>query len=289
MLKYLTPARIAITVTLGVGFVAQDAAGQFVRRGIGGGVIVRAPFVNVDVDPYGGTRVRAPFVGVDTPGNYPPPGYGPPPAYGYAPYAPIPYNSAPYGYPPQGYQPGYQSAAPYEGGYAPEYSAPSQTTQSPYAERSVMQRPAGPVANGAPPAPDQSALAAELQSLDEEGLRTAIAGAWQRFEESLSRLEDGAGWRDYLTLPADNSSAGWDQLARRLDSLHRDAQFQRITSQVGFAQLEALVGEKIRRLSANGNNAANPQAAGAPPLGNLRSMLEPTPAEPEALPTPPAK
>jgi hypothetical protein len=280
-------ARIAILVALGMGFVAQDAAGQFFRRGPGGGVIVRAPFVNVDVDPYGGTRVRAPFVGVNTPGNLPPagygpPGYGPPPGYGYAPYATTPYNGAPYGYQPQGYQPGYQSAAPYEGGYAPEYSTPPPTTQAPYAERSVMQRPVES-------APDQTALAAELQSLDEEGLRMAIAGAWQRFEESLSRLEDGAGWRDYLTLPADNSSAGWDQLARRLDSLHRDAQFRRIVSQVGFAQLEALVGEKIRRLSANGDNTAKPQSAKTPAVGTLRSMLEPTPAEPETLPSPDAR
>jgi hypothetical protein len=277
-------SRIAILVAAGVGLLSQDAAGQFVRRGLGGGVIVRAPFVNVDVDPYGGTRVRAPFVGVDTPGNYPPPGYGPPPAYGYA-----PYGYAPYGYAPQGYgsaQPSYdptldlhaEQFGPYQG--APPATGP---------ERSVMQRPVS-----APPAQDQAALAAELQSLDEEGLRTAIAGAWQRFEESLSRLEDGASWRDYLTLPADTASsdggpAGWDQLARRLDSLHRDAQFQRITSQVGFAQLEALVGEKIRRLDANGPAAADSPPAGPPTVGNLRSMLEPTPAEPETLPAPNAR
>jgi hypothetical protein len=268
-------ARIAILVALGMGFVAQDAAGQFFRRGPGGGVIVRAPFVNVDVDPYGGTRVRAPFVGVDTPGNLPPTGYGPPPAYGPPTFGYAPYGYAPYGYPPQG---GYGSAyPPYDSTldlHAQQYGPYQGAPPANGSERSVMQRPAES-------APDQSALAAELQSLDEEGLRMAIAGAWQRFEESLSRLEDGANWREYLTLPANDSPSGWDQLARRLDSLHRDAQFRRITSQVGFAQLEALVGEKIRRLSANGSAGSAP-----PAVGNLRSMLEPTPAEPETLPSP---
>jgi hypothetical protein len=42
-----------------------------------GGVHARAPFVRVDVGPYGGVSVRAPFTAIDTPGRYYP--YGPPP------------------------------------------------------------------------------------------------------------------------------------------------------------------------------------------------------------------
>ena len=68
---------------------------QLVRIGRGGGVAVRAPFVRVDVGPYG-TSVRAPFTAVDTP-RYRARGrsswyqygdrgqYGPLPGYGSAP------------------------------------------------------------------------------------------------------------------------------------------------------------------------------------------------------------
>lgn len=45
------------------------ANAQIVRRYAGGGVAVRAPFVRVDVGPYGATSVRAPFVAVDDPGS----------------------------------------------------------------------------------------------------------------------------------------------------------------------------------------------------------------------------
>ncbi|MDE0865880.1 MAG: hypothetical protein OSA98_19000, partial [Rubripirellula sp.] len=47
--------------------MTQVANAQFVRLGPAGGVRVRAPFVAVDVLPFGGgTRLRAPFTAVDT-------------------------------------------------------------------------------------------------------------------------------------------------------------------------------------------------------------------------------
>jgi hypothetical protein len=59
------------------GMITTDKArAQWVSVG-GGGVHVRAPFVRVDVGPYGGISVRAPFTAIDTPGPYYP--YGPPP------------------------------------------------------------------------------------------------------------------------------------------------------------------------------------------------------------------
>lgn len=80
--------------------VASWADAQIVRVGPFGGVRVRAPFVSVDVLPYGGgTRVRAPFTAVDAgPYGYPPgfprayrtlPGYRTPPVYP-APVYPVP-------------------------------------------------------------------------------------------------------------------------------------------------------------------------------------------------------
>jgi hypothetical protein len=57
--------------TVGAMFLAAaaagDAWGQIVRVGPGG-VRVRAPFVGVNVDPYGGTSVRAPFTNIYAPG-----------------------------------------------------------------------------------------------------------------------------------------------------------------------------------------------------------------------------
>lgn len=55
-------------LTCSLLIVAETADAQIVRWGPGGGVSVRAPFVNVDVGPGGSTRVRAPFTSVNTPG-----------------------------------------------------------------------------------------------------------------------------------------------------------------------------------------------------------------------------
>ncbi len=51
-----------------MAITVAEAEAQFVRTGPGGGLIVRAPFVHVEVAPGGGTYVRAPFTYVVTPG-----------------------------------------------------------------------------------------------------------------------------------------------------------------------------------------------------------------------------
>jgi len=59
------------------GLTSAPCSAQRVRVG-GGGVRVRAPFVRVDVGPYGGVSVRAPFAGIDVPpDDYYGPTYGP--------------------------------------------------------------------------------------------------------------------------------------------------------------------------------------------------------------------
>jgi hypothetical protein len=101
-----------------IAFVSMTsiAEAQIVRIGPFGGVRVRAPFVSVDVQPYGGgTRVRAPFTSVNTgPFRYPyavpgypiRPGYPALPALPPAPVYPVPaYPNGGYVYPqPDGYQ-----------------------------------------------------------------------------------------------------------------------------------------------------------------------------------------
>lgn len=60
--------QFAVVVTSSVlfAFVAEPSEAQRVWVG-DGGVRVRAPFVRVDVSPYGGVSVRAPFAAVDVP------------------------------------------------------------------------------------------------------------------------------------------------------------------------------------------------------------------------------
>ena len=72
-------ARVTFLSVLGCVFclgTTDTSRAQWVSVG-GGGVHVRAPFVRVDVGPYGGVSVRAPFTSIDTRGRYYP--YGPPP------------------------------------------------------------------------------------------------------------------------------------------------------------------------------------------------------------------
>ena len=76
--KYL----VALAVALLFVFSQNPTDAQIVRFGAGGGVNVRAPFVRVNVDPFGNTSVRAPFVNIN-------------PAYGGRPVYPQPYPTYP--------------------------------------------------------------------------------------------------------------------------------------------------------------------------------------------------
>jgi len=69
-----------LALALLIALAAPEASAQFFHfGGVGGGVSIRAPFVAVDVDPWGGSRVRAPFTAVDSGFGYPPfgPVFGP--------------------------------------------------------------------------------------------------------------------------------------------------------------------------------------------------------------------
>jgi hypothetical protein len=68
----------AVGVTFVSGLIVFAWAGESLGQVWvgGGGVRVRAPFVRVDVGPYGGVSVRAPFTSIDVPGR----------AYYYEPY-----------------------------------------------------------------------------------------------------------------------------------------------------------------------------------------------------------
>jgi len=62
---------VSLSVFTCLLLIAPSAAdAQIVRRFMGGGVQVNAPFVRVNVGPGGATSVRAPFTSVNAPGRY---------------------------------------------------------------------------------------------------------------------------------------------------------------------------------------------------------------------------
>lgn len=65
MSRNLRVALLCVLAGLSVSLTAATCSAQRVR--VGDGVHVRAPFVRVDVYPYGGVSVRAPFTAVDIP------------------------------------------------------------------------------------------------------------------------------------------------------------------------------------------------------------------------------
>ena len=53
-----------------LGLLGNTVHGPFTNSSLAQGVHVRAPFVRVDVYPYGGVSVRAPLAGIDVPGRH---------------------------------------------------------------------------------------------------------------------------------------------------------------------------------------------------------------------------
>ncbi|TWU39066.1 hypothetical protein Q31b_41480 [Novipirellula aureliae] len=76
MIRFSLRTNLLALTLLVVPFVSNASAQLFHFGGFGGGVRIRAPFVAVDVDPWGGARVRAPFTAVDSGFGHPP--LGPP-------------------------------------------------------------------------------------------------------------------------------------------------------------------------------------------------------------------
>lgn len=158
--------------------VASMADAQILRIGPFGGVRVRAPFVSVDVLPYGGgTRVRAPFTAVDT-GAYGDryPGYRVPEYRGVPGYRPSP-----------AYPPAYQLPAYPRGGYV--YPQPDDRQ----------------AARAATPTSVRSSLLAAAQQLKQSlSARRDDADVWlnylqpDRIIDAIQRGESGESLRSLL-------------------------------------------------------------------------------------------
>ena len=218
---------------------------QIVRIGGFGGVRVRAPFVAVDVLPYGGgTRVRAPFTRVNTGG------------YRYGAY---------YGgyYPPYGSFPSYYSYYP-----APAivYGPPPVTVYEP-----VPVYP--PVVAEAP------IVAAEYPRVDPGQLAERLRYAAAQLAQSLAlRRNDADVWLDYLepesiveVVDRGGDPSSLRGLVANYDGVVGSGSLSSIRSSNGFAETRSLLKQFV---ASAGNSVAKPpvpppavrqQAAPAPP------------------------
>ncbi|WP_146535963.1 hypothetical protein [Rubripirellula reticaptiva] len=261
---------VAAASSLVGSFVFNSAANAQIRIGGYGGVSVRAPFVSVNVLPFGGgTRVRAPFTSVNT-GLYRS-GYG----YGYDPYRgprlydrgygyrsyydrhdyyfdhpailpiPVPVYPVP-AYPPPVYPvPSY--GADLYGGPDYVYTEPS---AAPRADRYLNDelesyragRPIAPLAQGSPAQMSMETLVADL--------RFAAA----RLSRSLSQRRDDADvWQDYLkpdfiidTIDRGGPASELQSLLMNYEGLSGNSQLSGIWIEDGFRQTHQLLREFVQ-------------------------------------------
>jgi hypothetical protein len=237
---------------LTLGFVTAAAEAQLVRVGPAGGVRVRAPFVSVDVLPFGlGTSVRAPFTSVNTRAY----------ALGYRGY----------------YQPGYR---------APLYYAPVQPVY-PVPVYDVYPAPV-PVYNGAPAAVysvpgQQFDVAYNPGAVGSPGnLVQQLRGAAVSLSQSLAnRRDDGDIWLEYLApgkiiaaIDANESLDSLGELLRNYEGVTGNPSLGSIQAASGFNQTYRLL-QQLVNTRANTGTAASSTATQPG-----KSIVEPTPAPP---------
>lgn len=242
---------------------ASLADAQIVRWGPGG-VRVRAPFVSVDVSPYGGTRVRAPFTAVDSRVYG---GYVYPPGVVVGPVPPIPFPRVAVPAVAVPAVPVYPAPV-YPGVVYPEPAAPS-TYQS-----------ARPTLDGTLP----------------EQLRSAA----ETLARSLAVRQDGDVWLDYLgpqkiieAIDLGRSPESLRPLVINYDGVLSNGSLVAIRGARGFAETRELL-----KLYVEGGSVPSPAPNVAPtspesgviarPDGAVRTKPEPTPPQPveETLPLP---
>lgn len=262
--------------------MTQVANAQFVRVGPAGGVRVRAPFVAVDVLPFGGgTRLRAPFTAVDT-GFYRSYRFAPAPlVIGAIPVlVPCPYATiAVLAYPGFVYPPEYLS-------YYPEVVYP-ETGIPPRIGPGGVYRSARP--GVIPPLPERLRDAAE------------------RLARTLSLREDGDVWLNYLGPQRiiENVDYSWSpetvhDLIINYDGVVTNGRLGSIQYARGFAETRDLLRqylqtpEAIPSAPSTASGASSGQRSPAPPL-NAPPLNAPSPNAQPPIPNrsvprpPPAK
>jgi len=223
---------------------------QIVRRFAGGGVQVRAPFVRVNVGPYGRTSVRAPFVAVD----------------------------------PGGVRVGLrQRLAPLPQQAAPLRQAPV-VASGDLSDRGYSARNAA--AQGYVPFP----TAEDLLAMDDPTLFTALSELFYSLDARLSQLTTGAGWQRHLLVPGNvlrDPTANLDQLEQgliRFDSVADNPDFAKIAGLPSFIATKAALRQVVVRLAKpQAKVHAKPEAGPDFPASAEEVLPTPTPvAKPEA-------
>ncbi|QDT06677.1 hypothetical protein K227x_50930 [Rubripirellula lacrimiformis] len=260
---------LAATALAGaLGFVGQAEAQ--IRIGPWGGVNIRAPFVAVDVLPFGGgTRVRAPFTAVDTRAyavgargiqrnyRYADRGYYGPSPYVYGPAAvipvPIPVPVPVYGdpfYPVPIYGRPVLAAPDYV--YVEPYADPIDGDPGVYANRGVG---ADPVYGGtATDARDywsarQAVPEYENLPMDPAVLTRQLRSAAERLSLAISRRSDDADiWMNFLgpdviieTIDRDGNPQDLEKLLMNYEGLSGNAQLSGMWLTDGFRQTHSLL------------------------------------------------
>jgi|GEM_PF-6182713 len=214
-------------------FYAEATEAQIVRRGVGGGIQVNAPFVNVNVGP-GGTSVRAPFTAINTPGRV----------------------SVPPGRAYLGRRRRFRAQAQ----VAAPQPATSQRRPAPArvaTPRQIPTRAKQPTILDVDrlPYPTTSQLAAMDDATLIETLRQTMA----RFNYRLSLLKTGEGWQDYLVLSREQLGApgappeaaqlqAIQTVLPRYASVQNDAQFVKIATLPSFVAAYNCLQKAKRRL-----------------------------------------
>lgn len=229
------------------------AEAQVVRRFRGGGVQVNAPFVRVNVSPYGGVSVRAPGVAVDPAGVR---------LRRHRRFAPAPAQQQP----------------------TPRQPAPQQAVRP--QPTVAAQAPGGNSGDlsdrGYVPYPTVE----ELAAMDDQTLFTAVNDLGYSLDVRLSRLETGAGWQRYLQIPESalrNPAASFEPFAQvlaRYDMVSDSPKFAKIAGLPSFIATKSALRQVVARLA--GSQAVQPGAieSEGPVLPQVTDEILPTPASP---------
>ncbi len=256
--RFMTRAYAGLVVCFLLVTLSASADAQIVRFGGYGGVRIRAPFVSVDVLPWGGgTRVVAPFTSVNT-GAY---------RYGYGPL----YRSYRGYYPPGYVVPGAVPIAGYPAVPAPVYLPPPGVIATPLA-------PVGPVV----------LLRAPILPLADQLHAAAV-----RLSQSLSRRPDDAGvWMDYLSpdrilaaIDHRADPASLRDLLVHYDGVAANPQLASIIRAIGFAETHALLRQFVSVPLVPAVAVPVTEAIAEPPARVPPSVLDrATPIAPSPLP-----
>lgn len=243
----------ALCLTAAVG--GSTAQAQFVRGRVGGGVVIRAPFVpRIVVGPRPVIRPVVPLV---------------------RPVAPLVRPVVPLVAPRRIVGGAVVARAPLAGGVvragvaAPNFRG-VQVFASPVVPAAANVAPTSQVAEPTPSSEQALPSEADLQAMDDGSLLNALLDVTGRLDGDLARFNTGAQWRTFLQLPADAVPAptnnqvvlGMSSLKTtlgRFDKIAADSAYRSINGLGSFVASHAALAEVVARFGSRQAPQAPPQ------------------------------